>query len=148
MFVTVFKAPFSIATTLRCRGRCQSFPRIAPLYTWDVPYNAECQARSYQVAFFKFLVWLDQGLNLGPPGHWRTLYPWSDVIHIYIYIYIYIYREREREHDYKDRYVHIKREEARDYQIITYLTYEGSRKKYNPNRWIYHDVKSTLTFRL
>ena len=22
--------------------------------------------------------------------------------------------------------------------------YEGSRKKYNPNRWIYHDVKSTL----
>ena len=20
--------------------------------------------------------------------------------------------------------------------------YEGSRKKYNPNRWIYHDVKS------
>ena len=25
---------------------------------------------------------------------------------------------------------------------------EGSRKKYNPNRWIYHDVKSTITFRL
>ena len=26
------KAPFSIATTLRCRGGCNSFPRIAPLY--------------------------------------------------------------------------------------------------------------------
>ena len=25
-------APFSIATTLRCRGGCNSFPRIAPLY--------------------------------------------------------------------------------------------------------------------
>ena len=26
------KAPFSITTTLRCRGGCYSFPRIAPLY--------------------------------------------------------------------------------------------------------------------
>ena len=26
------KAPFSIATTLRCRGGCYSFPRIVPLY--------------------------------------------------------------------------------------------------------------------
>ena len=25
-------APFSIATTLRCRGECYSFPWIAPLY--------------------------------------------------------------------------------------------------------------------
>ena len=35
-------APFSIATTLRCRGGCYSFPRIAPLYSWYVPYIAEC----------------------------------------------------------------------------------------------------------
>ena len=26
------KAPFSIATTPRCRGECYSFPWIAPLY--------------------------------------------------------------------------------------------------------------------
>ena len=26
------KAPFSIATKPRCRGRCYSFPWIAPLY--------------------------------------------------------------------------------------------------------------------
>ena len=26
------KAPFSITTTLRCRGGCYSFPWIAPLY--------------------------------------------------------------------------------------------------------------------
>ena len=36
------KAPFSIATTLRCRGGCNSFPWIAPLYPRSLPYNTEC----------------------------------------------------------------------------------------------------------
>ena len=36
------KAPFSIATTSRCRGERYSFPWIAPLYPWSLPYNAEC----------------------------------------------------------------------------------------------------------
>ena len=36
------KAPFSIATTPRCRGGRYSFPLIAPLYAWYVPYIAEC----------------------------------------------------------------------------------------------------------
>ena len=36
------KAPFSIATTLRCRGGCYSIPWIAPLYPRSLPYNAEC----------------------------------------------------------------------------------------------------------
>ena len=36
------KAPFSIATTPRCRGGRYSIPRIAPLYPWTIPYNAEC----------------------------------------------------------------------------------------------------------
>ena len=36
------KAPFSIATTPRCRGRYYSFPWIAPLYPRYVPYIAEC----------------------------------------------------------------------------------------------------------
>ena len=35
------KAPFSIATTLRCRRGCYSFPWIAPLYPWYIPYNSE-----------------------------------------------------------------------------------------------------------
>ena len=43
------KAPFSIATTPRCRGGRYSFPWIAPLYPWYAPYNAVCQARRYQV---------------------------------------------------------------------------------------------------
>ena len=36
------KAPFSIATIPRCRGERYSFPWIAPLYPWYVPYIAEC----------------------------------------------------------------------------------------------------------
>ena len=36
------KSPFSIATTLRCRGGCNSVPCIAPLYPWYVPNNAQC----------------------------------------------------------------------------------------------------------
>ena len=35
------KAPFSIATAPRCRGGRYSFPWIAVLYPWSVPYNAE-----------------------------------------------------------------------------------------------------------
>ena len=35
------KAPFSIATTPRWRGRHHSIPWIAPLYPWSLPYNAE-----------------------------------------------------------------------------------------------------------
>ena len=31
------KAPFLIATTLRRRKGCYSFPRITPLYSWSVP---------------------------------------------------------------------------------------------------------------
>ena len=34
------KAPFSIATTPRCREGCYSIPRIAPLYPWSSPHSA------------------------------------------------------------------------------------------------------------
>ena len=36
------KAPFSIATTSRCRGWRYSFLRTDPLYPSSVPYNSEC----------------------------------------------------------------------------------------------------------
>ena len=35
------KAPFSVATTPRFRGRRKSFFWITPLYSWSLPYNAE-----------------------------------------------------------------------------------------------------------
>ena len=66
------KAPFSIATTCRSRGGRYSFPWIAPLYPWSLPYNAECLARRHQVPFFESLVWLDLGLNPGLSDHWWT----------------------------------------------------------------------------
>ena len=78
------KAPFSIATTPRCRGGCYSFPWIAPLHSWYVPYIAECWARRYQVPFLKSLLWLDLGLNPGLPDHWQTLYPlgqWAVILY-------------------------------------------------------------------
>ena len=36
------KAPFSIATTPKCKGERYSFPWIVPLYPRYVPYIAEC----------------------------------------------------------------------------------------------------------
>ena len=36
------KSPFPIATTPSCRVGRYSFPWIAPLNPWSVPYNAEC----------------------------------------------------------------------------------------------------------
>ena len=41
------KAHFSIATTLRCRGGRYSFPWIAPLYPWSLPFGwtgSSCQS--------------------------------------------------------------------------------------------------------
>ena len=35
------KAPFSIATTPKCREGRYSFPWTAPLYPWSVPFNVE-----------------------------------------------------------------------------------------------------------
>ena len=64
------KAPFSLTTTPRCREERYSFPWIALLYPWYVPYNAECLARKRQVPFFESLIWLNLGLNPGLPGHW------------------------------------------------------------------------------
>ena len=37
-----YKAPFSIATTLRYTGGRYSFPSMDPLYPRYVPYIAEC----------------------------------------------------------------------------------------------------------
>ena len=57
------KVPFSVAITPRHRGGRYSVPWIDPPYLWSLPYNAECQARQYQVPFFESLVWLDLGWN-------------------------------------------------------------------------------------
>ena len=70
-------APFSIATTPRCRREHYSIPWIAPFYPLSLTYSTECEARQHQEPFFESLVWLDLRLNPGLPDHWRTLYSLS-----------------------------------------------------------------------
>ena len=67
------KAPFSIATTPRCRRRRYSFPWTAlflplmrTLYRWVL-------SNEVSILYLKSLVWLNLGLNPGLPDHWRTL---------------------------------------------------------------------------
>ena len=64
------KAPFSIATTPRCRGGHYSFPGL--LYFTLDPYLIMLSVKQggIQIPFFESLVWLDLGLNPGLSGHW------------------------------------------------------------------------------
>ena len=46
------KAPFLIATTPRCWGRCYSIPWIAPLYPWSLLYGAKQGSIKYHFWVF------------------------------------------------------------------------------------------------
>ena len=59
------KAPFSIATTLRCRGRRLPLSLDCSTYPWSIPYNAEYWAEASSTIFWVF------GMN--QPG----IEPWS-----------------------------------------------------------------------
>ena len=48
------KAPFSIATTPRCRGGRYSFPWIAPFYPWYVPFMAVLSKEVSSTIFWVF----------------------------------------------------------------------------------------------
>ena len=48
------KAPFSIATTPRCREGHYSFPCIAPLYPWSTPYKLNVKQGGIQYHFLVF----------------------------------------------------------------------------------------------
>ena len=64
----------ALFTSYYSKGKRYSIRWIAPLYSWSLPYNAEYLARRHKVPFFKSLVWLDLGLNLGLPDHCWTFY--------------------------------------------------------------------------
>ena len=63
------KVSFSIATIPRCRGGHYFFSWNAPLYPWNVPYNAEFYARKHQVPFWS--LWYDSTWDWTPVS--RTL---------------------------------------------------------------------------
>ena len=67
------KAPFSIATTPRCREGHYFLLYISPLYFWYLPYNPECLANMYQVPFFCVFGMTRPGIELLFPK--RNLYP-------------------------------------------------------------------------
>ena len=73
------KALFSLATTPGCKEWRYSFPRIAPLYSWSLSYNAECSTGKHQVPFFESLVWLDLGLNQGLPDQVDTTLSYNEL---------------------------------------------------------------------
>ena len=67
------KAPFSIATTPRCRGGHCSFLWIAPFYPWFLPLLLSVKQGGIKYHFFS--LWYDDlGLNPGLLGHGWTLY--------------------------------------------------------------------------
>ena len=61
------KAPFSIATTLRCSGGHYSFPWIVPLYPWSVPYNARVKQGGMKYHFWIFGI-TQPGIEPRSPG--------------------------------------------------------------------------------
>ena len=97
------KAPFSIATTVRCRRGSYSFSWIAPL-TLDL-YHIIMRVKQWGIKyhFFESLVWLNLGLNPNLLDHWWTLYSVSQwagegvdeyicmCVYIYVYIFSFIY---------------------------------------------------------
>ena len=103
------KAPFSIATTPRCRGEHYSIPWIAPLYPWSLPYNAECLAKRNQVPFFEFGMTRPEIEPRSPGTLANTLFIWPmawgkifilllttcqlvevrELLSLYVYIYIF-----------------------------------------------------------
>ena len=111
MFATIVKgdpkAPFSIATTPKCRGGRYSIPWIAPLYPWNLLYNDEDGIK------YHFLVFgiTRPGIEPWSPGPLvntlliRPIYEMTQKfrqyidaqnlgvlnMHMSIYIYIYIY---------------------------------------------------------
>ena len=62
-----------------------SFPWIAPLYPWYLPYNAECNAKRYQVPFSESLIWINLGLNSSLPVHKRTCYPFGQQLFLWTF---------------------------------------------------------------
>ena len=51
-----------------CRRGCYSIPWNVPLYPWSLPYY-RVLSMAASSTIFESLVWLDLGLNPGPPDH-------------------------------------------------------------------------------
>ena len=77
------EVPFSISTTLRCRGGHHSFPRIAPL---PLIHTLYCWVLSKEVSSIIFKVFGMMQPRIKP----RSPRPLANTLSLSIYIYIYI----------------------------------------------------------
>ena len=68
------KAPLSITTTPRCRGRRYSFPLIAPLYPWYVPHDAVL-SKEVSSTIFKVFGLTQPGIEPRSPGPLASTLP-------------------------------------------------------------------------
>ena len=79
------KAPFSITTTLRCRGGCYPFQ-------WIVPLTLELSVKQGGIKYYFLSLWYHPTWDWTPSS--QTINKHSNhYAYIYIYIYIYIYRQ-------------------------------------------------------
>ena len=69
------KDPFSIATTLRCRGGHYSFPWIAPLYPWYVPLYCWVLSKEVSSTIFKIFDMMRPGIEPQSPGPLVNIQP-------------------------------------------------------------------------
>ena len=79
------KAPFSLATSLRCTERRNSFPWIPPFTL--VPYLIMLSVKQFRI---KNHFWVLGKIRPGFLAHWRTLYP-LDLIKYHIILCLHIY---------------------------------------------------------
>ena len=77
------KAPFSIATSPKCRGGCYSIRSIAPFYLWSSPYSAECEAvfgMTQPGIEPRFPGPLLNTLLIKPMAQWKIPHNWGQMI--------------------------------------------------------------------
>ena len=92
-----WKAPFSLATTPRCRGWYYSIPWIAPLYSWSIPCNGKLSKVASNTILWDFgRTW--PGITMSKDFLFQIIIVLFSCLNVFfktyqwcIYIYIYIY---------------------------------------------------------
>ena len=79
------KAPFSIATTPRCRGGCYSFPGL--LYFTLDPYLIMLSVKQGGIKYHFLSLWIEPR-SPGPLANTLTARPMSGIIYIYKSLYL------------------------------------------------------------
>ena len=132
-------APFSIATTLRCRGGRYPFPWIAPLYLDTNLILLSVRQGGVKYNFLKSLVWRDLVLNSGLLNHWQTLYPLNSRF------ILMIHSNRESDTPYLCFLINIFNDQKQRKHWISYVRY--IHWKQNKNAYLYMKIFKTIQYK-